>query len=114
MNVGRDDHASASHFIADQLRRQALPLGHVMHLFGDPPLPRVLHLAPDLVVHALCYPFLSHNAPILPDVNLVIRPGTAGESAITKRTRERAEETVRLSRSVGVESIPDFRRTSYG
>jgi len=38
-----------------------------------------VHLGPDLVVHALCYPFLSHNAPILPDVTIAVLPGVAGE-----------------------------------
>jgi len=38
-----------------------------------------VHLGPDLVVHALCYPFLSHNAPILPDVTRRVCWGTAGE-----------------------------------
>ena len=68
MDVGGDDHAPARHFVADQVRRQALARRDVFHLFGDPPLPPIVHLRADLVVRALRYPFLSHNAPILPEL----------------------------------------------
>ena len=62
MDVGGDDHAPARHFVAHGFRRQALARRHVLHLFGDPALPRIVHLRADLVVRAPRNPFLSHTA----------------------------------------------------
>jgi len=70
MDVGGDNHPPARHFVADRVGRKPLALGDVFHLFGDPPLPPVMHLRADLVACAPRYPFLSHNAPILPEVHL--------------------------------------------
>ncbi len=68
MDVGGDDHPPASHFVAHHVRRQPFPRRDVFHLFGDPPLPPIVHLRADLVVHAPRNPFLSHNAPILAEL----------------------------------------------
>ena len=68
MDVGGDDHPPARHFVAHHVGRQALARRDVFHLFGDPPLPAIMHLCADLVVHAPRNPFLSHNAPILAEV----------------------------------------------
>src|SRR5450432_2437146 len=45
VDVGGDDHSSAGHFVADELRRQLLFVGDEAHLFGDHALARVMHLA---------------------------------------------------------------------
>ena len=44
VDVRRDDHASAGNLIPDQLWRYLLPLGDVLHLFGDNALTRITHL----------------------------------------------------------------------
>jgi hypothetical protein len=67
MDVGGDDHPPAGDFVANNIGRQPFARRDVFHLFGDPPLPPIVHLCADLVVHALRNPFFSHNAPILPE-----------------------------------------------
>ena len=44
VDVGGDDHASASDFIAHQFGRDLLAVSDVLHLFGDHALARVMHL----------------------------------------------------------------------
>src|SRR5690242_11468570 len=45
--VGRDNHAPARDFGADQFRRETFAPGHVFHLFRHHALPRVMHLGHD-------------------------------------------------------------------
>src|SRR5664279_1394475 len=44
VDVGRDDHASGSHFVADEFGRNFFALGHEDHLFGEQALARKVHL----------------------------------------------------------------------
>src|SRR6266568_5968382 len=44
INVRRNNHASASHFIADKLRRELLTLSNVLHLLGDNATAGIVHL----------------------------------------------------------------------
>ncbi len=62
VDVGGDDHAAAGHFGADQLRRELLALGDVLHLLGDDALAGVVHLRADGVVITEGSPLLAHEA----------------------------------------------------
>ena len=44
VDVGRDDHAADSNFVANQLGRYLLALGDEEHLFGEQALARKVHL----------------------------------------------------------------------
>src|SRR6266404_2169475 len=44
IDVRRNNHPAASHFIADNLGRQLLALRAVLHLLGDDALPGIVHL----------------------------------------------------------------------
>ena len=44
INVRRNNHAPASHFIADQLGRELLTLRDVLHLLGDNATAGIVHL----------------------------------------------------------------------
>src|SRR5689334_795825 len=44
VDIGRDDHAPASDFIADELSRRLLLEGDELHLFGDYAFAREMHL----------------------------------------------------------------------
>ena len=44
VDVGRDDHASGGHFVADELGRNLLALGDEDHLFGEQAFARKVHL----------------------------------------------------------------------
>ena len=44
IDVGRDDHAAAGDFVADELGRQLFLVGNERHLFRDGALARVVHL----------------------------------------------------------------------
>src|SRR5205814_939797 len=55
MDVGRDDHAPARHFGADQFRRDALAFGDEVHLFRDNALSGIVQLRADAVVLTFGY-----------------------------------------------------------
>ena len=44
VDVGGDDHPAAGDFVADQLGREVLAVGDVVHLLGDDALAGVVHL----------------------------------------------------------------------
>ena len=44
VNIGGNDRAAARHFAADEFGRKLFALRHVLHLFGDDALARVMHL----------------------------------------------------------------------
>src|SRR5690242_2267016 len=44
IDIGGNDHPSARYFIAHELRRNLLPLGHIVHFFCNEALPGIVHL----------------------------------------------------------------------
>ena len=61
VDVGGDDHAAASDFIAHQFGRDLFAVGDVAHLFGDDALAGVVHLR-KIAVFVLGFRFASHSA----------------------------------------------------
>src|SRR5438270_8069393 len=87
IDVGRDNHAPACHFIADQLRREPLPPRHIFHLFGSDTLARIVHLrevaiaGPDSFFATFTNPFsswLGNGAARIDRVNNALRRSAAG------------------------------------
>ena len=66
VDIGRDDHPAARHFIANGLRRQGAPGGATYSISSViRPLAGVMDLRPNFVARALGHPFVSHNALII-------------------------------------------------
>ncbi len=85
VDVGGDDHAPARHFVAHQLRRELLALGHVEHLFRDQALARIVHLREVAVAGArrLCSRRAIHSGAQLGSPPLPFRvPRDAAVSAM--------------------------------
>ncbi len=61
MDIGRNNHAAARDFIANQFRRDAFAIRDVLHLLGDDALAGVVHLRADPIGFAFCYPLFAHG-----------------------------------------------------
>ena len=59
-DVGRDDHAAARHFGANQFSRYLLDPGDIFHLLGDQTLAGIVHLRPDCVGRSFFNPGRTH------------------------------------------------------
>jgi len=65
MDIGRDDHAAARDFIADEVGGDPLAPGDVFHLLCNSAQAGVMHLCTDAVAGAPRYPFVSHTESII-------------------------------------------------
>ena len=61
MDVGRNNHPAARHFVAHQFGRDAFAAGYILHFFGDDTLAGIVHLRADPIGFAFCYPLFAHG-----------------------------------------------------
>jgi hypothetical protein len=60
IDVGRDNHAAASDFVAYQLRGDVLAAGNVFDFLGNHALTGIVHLGANRIVPAPGYPIGAH------------------------------------------------------
>ena len=65
IDVGGDNHTAARNLVSNQLGGQKFAPCDVLHLRGDDAATRVVHLRPDSIIVAFCYPLCSHNTSIM-------------------------------------------------